>query len=44
MKFHENLSNGSQVVACGRRDRGTDRLMYRGTDMAEASILLSQLY
>jgi len=21
IKFHENLSNGSQVVACGRTDR-----------------------
>jgi hypothetical protein len=43
-KFHENLSNGSQVVECGRRDRRTDWLMYRGTDMTEASSLLSQYY
>ena len=24
MKFHENPSNGSRVVACGRTDRRTD--------------------
>jgi hypothetical protein len=42
MEFHENLSNGSQVVACGRTDGQMDRLIDRRIVITKASSRFSQ--